>query len=307
MYNKRDHYWNTINTVLKKEFGAKGVKLSLNGGFTCPNRDGHIGIEGCTFCGADGAGSFSGDPALSITEQIEEQKKHINSKWSDGLYIAYFQNFTGTYGAVEHLKTLYEEALNAERVVGIAIATRPDCISDSVLELLSELNNKTFLWIELGVQTIHDFTAEKINRGYPFAVFLETYEKLRRKNIKTVVHLINGLPGESIDMMLESAYKIGALNPWGLKIHLLHVMEGTVVAKEYLEGLYKPLDRTVYINLVVKQLECIPWGVTIHRLTGDGDRFKLLAPRWSTDKKTVLNDIRKAFVRRGSFQGSKIE
>lgn len=219
--------YNTLNEELRREFGQKIMKLSLDGGFTCPNRDGTIGTKGCIFCGEEGAGEFAGSRCKPIEEQVEEQKRLLSKKWDTDKYIVYFQNFTNTYGEVERLRELYYQAINIEGVIGLAIATRPDCIDDDILDLLSELNEKTYLWIELGLQTIHEKSEKFIRRGYPLPVYKETVEKLKVRNIKVVTHVILGLPNESKEEILESVKYVAKTDAWGIKLHSLYIQKDT--------------------------------------------------------------------------------
>lgn len=296
--------WRGLSGELKQRFGTKVIKLSLDGGFTCPNRDGTVGVGGCAFCGPDGSGGFSGQAAKSITEQLSDQRMALAKKWPSARYIAYFQAFSGTYGTARQLEALYQEALRFPGVVGLAIATRPDCISPEGYRLLAALNRQTFLWVELGLQTIHDATARAFGRGYDYACFLKTAAELKRLGIPFVVHLINGLPGEGPEEMRVSAMAIGQLRPWGIKLHLLHVIEGTQLAERWRAGNYHPLEKDEYITLVAEQLEQLPPETVIHRLTGDGSKSTLLAPRWSLDKKGVLGAIEGRMRGLGSWQGS---
>lgn len=295
--------WHGLSYELKDIFGQKIIKLSLDGGFTCPNRDGTLGTGGCSFCGEEGSGAHAGDSEQSIAFQIRQQRKRLENKWPGAPAIAYFQNFTGTYGEPERLEQMYREALQEPGIVGIAIATRPDCLGPGVMEILKKMNSRTFLWIELGLQTIHDASAKHFGRGYPYDCFLQAYEELQSGGIRTVVHLINGLPGETEEMMRESARKISNLKPWGIKLHLLHIIKGTKMAEEWQGGEYIPMTFEAYINMVADQLELLAPDITIHRLTGDGAADALLAPLWSRDKKRVLGSIEMELKKRESWQG----
>lgn len=297
--------WHGLSFELKKTFGKKIIKLSLDGGFTCPNRDGTAGTGGCSFCGEDGSGAHSGNSEWSVAQQIRQQRKLLEKKWPEAGAIAYFQNFTGTYGGLEKLERLYTEALQEPGIVGLAIATRPDCLALEVLQLLEALNDRTFLWIELGLQTIHDQTAQNFGRGYAYDCFLKAYSELERRNIRTVVHLINGLPGETTEMMCESADKISDLRPWGIKLHLLHVIRGTRLAEDWRQGEYTPMTLEAYVEVVADQLELLAPEITIHRLTGDGASTTLLAPAWSLDKKRVMGGIEMEMKSRSSWQGRR--
>jgi hypothetical protein len=300
--NKRYH---TLDYELKKIFGEKAIKLSIDGNFTCPNRDGTIGLRGCIFCSERGSGDFT-LRGKTITEQIEKQKSLMSKKWNSSSYIAYFQNYTSTYDTPENLREKYNEALSCENIKGIAIATRPDCISHEVAAILDELNNKTFLWVELGLQSIHDKTAEFIRRGFSMEQFNKAVDILRNKNIKTVVHLIMGLPGESKEDMLKSVKYVSDLNIWGVKIHMLHVLRNTDLAEFYEKNPFKILSREEYVDLVCDALELLKKDIVIHRLTGDGKKSDLIEPRWTLHKLEVLSDIDKALEIRESFQGKKL-
>lgn len=289
-----DQYFNSIGSYLKEQFGCKVIKLSLDAGFTCPNRDGSKGTGGCIFCSSEGSGDFASD--------IPGQIRLLSKKWPSGKYIAYFQSHTNTYAPVEVLREKYEQALQYPDVIGIAIATRPDCLSPETLELLSELNQKTLLWVELGLQTIHEDTALLINRCYPLSVFDQAVEALSGLRIKTVIHLILGLPGESRDAMLDSVRYVCARDIFGIKLHLLNVLKDTKLAEFYPERLHIP-KKEEYINLVVDALEIIPPRVTIHRVTADAPRQLLIAPEWGYEKRSILNGIQKEFRMRGSYQG----
>lgn len=310
--------YNAIGRYLKCEFGCKIIKLSVDGGFTCPNRDGTLGTGGCIFCSEKGSGDFAGNSSFPIHEQLTSQIELLKNKWPNGKYIAYFQKFTNTYGDTARMHTLFYEALRYPNVVGLAIATRPDCLNDEVLDLLKELNQVTFLWIELGLQTIHERTADLINRCYPLSVFDSSLDKLSRDGIRTVVHLILGLPGETRRDMLDSAYYISGLPIFGVKLQLLHVLKGTRLEEFYksasensphekTNAVLNNFTRESYISLVVDILELMSPDITIHRLTGDAPRHKLVAPLWSSDKLAVLNGIQKEFKRRESFQGMKYD
>lgn len=299
--------WHGLSGALKAQFGKKMIKLSLSGGFTCPNRDGTAGYGGCSFCSPNGSGTFAGAPDAPIQAQLAAQKILLEQKWPGAGYIAYFQSFTGTYGPPAVLQSLYGQALAVPGVEGIAIATRPDCLGPEVLAVLAALSRRTFLWVELGLQTVHDETAAAFGRGYPTRRFHEAYGALQALGIPVVVHLINGLPGETDAMMLQSARQVGALKPWGIKLHLLHVLRGTALEAQWGRGLYAPMTREAYVSLVADQLELLPADTVIHRLTGDGPREQLLAPNWSLDKKRTLGAIEETLRRRGSWQGCRYE
>ncbi len=301
--NKRYHTWNYF---LQQKFGEKVFKVALNGGFTCPNIDGTRGVGGCSYCLA-GSGDFAGNPACSIEEQFEEIKQRMHKKWERAKYIPYFQANTNTYAPVSVLKDKFEAALAREGVVGLAIATRADCLPEDVLDYLSELNRRTYLMVELGLQTIFDETGERINRCHSYREFLEGYRKLKERGIAVCVHLILGLPGETHEMMLESAGAVAALKPECVKMHLLHILKGTKMAEEYADGKFSVLTREEYVNTIVDCLELFDEETVIQRLTGDGGREDLVAPLWSLKKFVVLNEIDKEMVRRDTYQGSKRE
>ena len=300
--NKRYH---TQSYYLKQRFGKKVIKISLNGGFTCPNIDGTKGTGGCIYCSAKGSGDFGGDPLKPLSEQFSSVRKSLLDKWSDALYIPYFQANTNTYAPVKKLRALFEEALEFEGVVGLAVSTRPDCISVEAADYLAELSERTYLTVELGLQTIHDKTAALINRCHTYKDFLEGYEKLRSRGINVCVHIINGLPGENREMMLETVRELAKLDIHSIKIHLLHIIKGTRLAELYEAGGFEAMTMEKYISVVCDQLELLPPEVVIQRLTGDGDRSTLIAPRWSLDKKSVMNGIDLELVRRDSMQGKK--
>ncbi|MGN0732666.1 MAG: TIGR01212 family radical SAM protein [Emergencia sp.] len=287
---------NSVSSYLKKEFGEKTVKLAIDGGFTCPNRDGSKGTGGCLFCSEGGGGDFA--------STIEDQISLLSEKWPKAGYIAYFQNHTNTYAPVDILRKKYYEALNNPLISGIAIATRPDCINDEVLDLLSEINENHFLWVELGLQTIHERTAELINRCYALPVFDKAISALRERGIKVVVHLILGLPGESRDDMTESVKYVCNSGAWGLKLHLLNVVRGSRMERDYSDyNSFPSIDD--YVSFVCDLLEIIPPEIVIHRLTGDAPRNILITPEWSYKKRTILNGINAELHLRGSYQGCK--
>ena len=300
--NKRYHTW---NYYLRKKFGGKVFKVSLNGGFTCPNIDGTRGCGGCTYCSSMGSGDFAGDPKMNIIGQFHEVKKSLHKKWPEAKYIAYFQANTNTYDTVENLKKRFEPVLAEENVVGLSIATRADCLPDDVVEYLADLNERTSLIVELGLQSIYDKTGERINRCHTYSEFLEGYNKLKDKGIDVCVHLIIGLPGETPEMMIESAKTVAALKPHSIKLHLLHILKDTAIEKEYLAGEFEVLSRDEYVKIIVDILEILPEDIVLQRLTGDGGKESLVAPLWSLKKFVVLNEIDKEMVRRNCYQGDK--
>jgi len=296
--NKRYH---TYDYYLKKRFGTKCCKIPLDGGFTCPNRDGSRGVGGCTYCSARGSGDFTAGSSLSVAGQFEIMKQRSEKKWADSLYIPYFQAYTNTYAPLDILKEKYEAALALKNTVGLAISTRADCLSDEVCEYLHELSERTFLTVELGLQTAHDETARLINRCHTTEDFIDGYEKLRGINV--VIHLINGLPGETKEMMLETAKFVSALAPFGIKLHLLHLLRGTEMARQYEKDPFHLLTLEEYVDIVVSQLELMPPETVIERVTGDGAPDDLIGPLWSRKKFVVMNEIDKLFVKKGTWQG----
>ena len=292
-----------LNDFLKEKFNEKIYKVSLDGGFTCPNRDGKVSRGGCIFCSENGSGDFTATKLKSIHAQIEEQIDLVSKKYKGDKYIAYFQNFTNTYAEVSYLRKIYEEALSHEKIVGLAIATRPDCLEDDVLELLAELNKKTFLWVELGLQTLNDDVAKYFNRAYETEIYKEASKKLNRLNIKFVTHIIIGLPKEENDDYLKTAIFAQNCGTWGIKLHLMYVVKNTPLEKLYLNGALKVNTKEEYVEKVVNVLENISSEIVVHRLTGDGDRETLVAPLWSIKKIDVLNSIHKELKRRNTYQG----
>ncbi len=301
--NKRYHTW---NYHLRSKFGSKVCKIALNGSFTCPNIDGTKGVGGCIYC-SGGSGDFAGDAAHSVTEQFNEIKERMSAKWSDTLYIPYFQAHTNTYAPASVLRERFEPVLARENVVGLSIATRADCLGDDALEYLSELNERTYLIVELGLQTVFDETGERINRCHTYADFLDGYGKLRKRGINVCVHLIDGLPGETEEMMIESAEKVAALHPHCVKLHLLHVLKNTPLAQMYANGEFELLTLEEYVRIIVRQLEAFPEETIIQRLTGDGGRDALIGPKWSLKKFVVLNEIDKRMARLDTYQGAKFK
>lgn len=283
----------SLNHYLRDTFGCKVYKLSLDGGFTCPNRDGTIDTRGCIFCSKGGSGDFAESRLLSITEQIEQGKKRVESKIKSGKYIAYFQAFTNTYAPVEALRKKFYEAINHKNIVALSIATRPDCLGD-ILALLDELNKIKPVFVELGLQTIHEKSAAYIRRGYPLSVYDNAVRKLKAIGINIVVHVILGLPNESKADMLETVDYVCKSGINGIKLQLLHILKNTDLADEYYRGNVKVLELDEYIDIVKACVEIIPKDIVIHRLTGDGAKKDLIAPLWSADKKNVLNNINKA-------------
>lgn len=285
--------YTTLNNYLKERFGEKVYKIALNGGFTCPNRDGKIGTRGCIFCSKGGSGDFAESPDLTITEQIDNGKKRLEKKIKNGKYIAYFQAFTNTYAPVEKLRAIYTEAIIHPDIVAISIGTRPDCLGDDVLALLDELNKIKPIFVELGLQTINEDTARYIRRGYTLEVYDKAVADLHKIGINVVTHIILGLPGESKNDMLKSVEYACKVTD-GIKLQLLHILKGTDLAKDYEQGKFKVLTLEQYTDIIKECVQIIPENVVIHRLTGDGAKKDLIAPLWSADKKTVLNTINRA-------------
>lgn len=295
--------YHSLDYALKAEFGEKVYKAALNGGFTCPNRDGKLGTKGCIFCSAEGSGDFAASVELSVTEQIDTAIEAIQKKTTANRFIAYFQSFTNTYGSISRMRRLFSEAVQHPNTAVLSVATRPDCIPDEVLDLLSEMNQIKPVWVELGLQSIHEKTATWMRRGYELSVFAEAVKKLRDRNITVIVHVILGLKDETKDMMLETIRYLNRLDIQGIKLQLLHVIDGTDLADEYRRGELTALSKEEYIDLLIDCLENLSPDVVVHRLTGDGPSKLLLAPMWSTRKREVLNEIHREMKLRESFQG----
>ena len=298
-------HYRSLNGWLREQFGEKVYKLALDGGFTCPTRDGTKGSRGCIFC-AGGSGDFSIPVGGDINEAIETAKAVVGGKGAKK-YIAYYQSYTGTYAPVETLRRLYTGTIRNPDIVALSIATRPDCLGDEVIALLEEINRIKPVWIELGLQTIHAQTAEYIRRGYPLAVFDSAVDRLLSAGITVIVHMILGLPGETPEMMRRTAEYIGQSGAQGIKFQLLHVLAGTDLALDYTAGRFSALTLEEYIRILESCIESIPPEMVVHRLTGDGAKRSLIAPEWSADKKQVLNAINRAFERDGIVQGSRLE
>lgn len=279
--------------------------MALDGGFDCPNRDGTVAHGGCTFCSVAGSGDFAGNRAEPLDIQFEKIKDKMHHKWKDGKYIAYFQAFTNTHAPIEVLKEMYEQVLEQEGVVGLSIATRPDCLPDDVVDYLAELNERTYLWVELGLQTVHERTALLINRAHDYQCYIDGVKKLRKHNINVCSHIINGLPLETPEMMMETAREVAKLDVQGIKIHLLHLLKGTPMIKQYEKGMVEFLSMDEYIQLVCNQLEILPPNMIIHRITGDGPIELMVGPMWSVNKWDVLNGIDAEMKRRNSWQGKE--
>ncbi|MCF6408863.1 TIGR01212 family radical SAM protein [Pseudalkalibacillus salsuginis] len=298
--DKRYYTW---NKHLKEYFGEKIIKIPIDGGFDCPNRDGKVASGGCTFCSQSGSGDFAGNRRDDLLKQFNTVKERMHKKWKKGKYLGYFQAFSNTYAPVEELRDKFEIILSQEGVVGLAIATRPDCLPDDVVEYLAELNERTYLWVELGLQTVHEKTAELINRAHDYQCYVDGVNKLRKHGIRVCCHIINGLPQETPEMMMGTAREVAKLDVQGIKIHLLHLLKKTPMVKQYEKGLVEFLDFDTYVNLVCDQLEVLPPDTMVHRLTGDGPAELLIGPMWSMNKWNVLNSIEAELERRDSYQG----
>ena len=302
--NKRYH---TLNYHQKQKYKNKVVKISLNAGFTCPNIDGKKGYGGCIYCSKSGSGEFGGNINKSLTEQFYEIKEKIDKKWPNSKYIAYFQAHTNTYAPVNILKEKYESVLNIPNVIGIAIATRPDAIEEETLNYLEELNKKTNLTIELGLQTIHEKTSNLINRCHTLKEFEDMVKKLQERNIEIIVHIINGLPYETKEMMIETVKYLNKLKIDGIKIHMLNITKGTKIASLYEKEKFHILTKEEYIDIVITQLEHLSEEIVIHRITSDPDKEQLIEPKWLIKKFCLLNDIDKEMKKRNTYQGTKAD
>ena len=296
---------NSFNSAMKKRFGCKIYKLSLSGGMTCPTRDGTLGTRGCIFCSAKGSGDFAAEPCEDIAEQIKIAKALVAAKAKDAKYIAYFQDYTNTYAPVKRLRQLFTQAVKPDDIVALSIGTRPDCLPDDVIQLLSELNKQKPVFVELGLQTIHESTAEYIRRGYSLDVFDDAVRRLRAAGIEVVVHIIIGLPGETEEMIYDTVRYLADMRIDGIKLQLLHVLEGTDLADEYRQGKFNVLDMDKYIDILENCVRLLPPETVIHRLTGDGAKKDLIAPLWSADKKRVLNTVNTRFREDGVTQASR--
>lgn len=293
------HFY-SVNEYLKGTYGVKMYKLALNGGMNCPNRDGLIDTRGCIFCSAGGSGDFA-------CTNVDDAKKLISNKYTGNNFIAYFQSYTNTYADVSYLRNLFMPVINNPDVKILSIATRPDCLDDSVITLLDELNKIKPVWIELGLQTIHKKTSDYIRRGYELDIFTDAVKRLNNSDIKVIVHMILGLPGESDEMMLDTARFIANSGAWGIKLQLLHVLKGTDLADDYSNHLFETMTMDNYIRLIGKIIELLPPDMVIHRLTGDGPKKILIAPLWSADKKRVHNSLMQYFTNNNIIQGRNYE
>ncbi|GFO53267.1 TIGR01212 family radical SAM protein [Geomonas sp. Red276] len=301
-----DHRYNTFSDELKRIFGCKVQRLSVDAGFTCPNRDGSLGAAGCSFCGGKGSGSYGILRGSAVAEQLEHSKEVMVRKYKAAKFLAYFQSYSNTYAPVERLKEVYDQALSVPDVAGLIVGTRPDCLPPDVLDLLAGYAKRCYFWLELGLQSPLDRTLDAINRGHDVASFTRAVEECKKRGIRVCAHLILGLPGESREEMLSGAEFVNAAGVDGVKIHLLHVMRGTRLAEEYERGGVTVMDRDQYVGLVCDFLERLDPRIVVQRLTGDGNRQDLIAPLWSLHKFEVLNCIDHELERRGSRQGAKI-
>lgn len=306
MYSNSNKRYHTLDYYYKQKFNSKVFKISLNGGFTCPNIDGTKGIGGCIYCSSLGSGEYAGNKSDDLKTQFEKGLKMMERKWPNGKYIAYFQANTNTYANVDVLKEKYEEVLTFDNVIGLNIATRCDAITNECLEYLKELNKRTFLTIELGLQTMHDKTAKFINRGHDLKCFEEMVLKLRKNNINVVVHIINGLPNETKEMMLDTVKYLNTLDIQGIKIHMLSVLKNTKLEKIYQQNNFNLINRDEYIEIVCEQLCYLRPEIVINRITGDPKADDLIAPNWILNKRTIINDIDKYMVKFDLYQGKKI-
>lgn len=306
MYPNNKRYY-TLDCFYKEKFHSKIAKVSLNGNFTCPNRDGTKGVGGCIYCSNLKSGDYAGDYHDDIVTQFNNIKKVMLHKWKDAKFIGYFQAGTNTYASIDKLKSLFEPILQQENVVGLSIATRPDAISKECLEYLNDLNKRTFLTVELGLQTIHDKTSKLINRCHSLEEFTKMVKELRRRNINVVVHIINGLPYETKDMMLETVRYLNKLDINGIKIHMLHILKNTQLAEMYKKEQFHVLTKDEYIDIVVSQLELLRPDIVIHRITGDPNPDDLIEPTWLIKKFVVLNDIDKELKKRDTYQGKNVK
>ncbi|MBE6538285.1 MAG: TIGR01212 family radical SAM protein [Ruminococcaceae bacterium] len=308
-YSDSNKRYLTYDYYMKKKYGGKCAKIPLDAGFTCPNIDGRCGTGGCIYCSGRGSGDFAESPALSISEQYRLTREKLSSKWSTERCIAYFQAHTNTYAPLEVLKSKFEGAISLPGVVGISIATRADCLDDGVIAYINELSERIDVTVELGLQTVNDDVANFINRGHTYEIFRDGYNRLRRgaPRVEICIHLIFGLPDETKEMMLHSTAEVAKLHPNAVKIHLMHVIEGTKLAELYKSGAYTPMERQDYIDTVCEALTLLPEDTVIGRLTGDGMASSLLAPLWSAKKVTVLNDIDKKMFENDLWQGKMFQ
>lgn len=301
MWGEKRFY--SLDYFYRRKFGSKVARVAVDGGFTCPNRDGTVSYGGCVFCGTAGAGDFCAEKSLPILQQINIQKSVLQNKWKELKIIPYFQSFTNTYAPVDVLRRKYEEALSADDCVGLSVATRADCLGEDVLNLLDEVNKRTFLQVELGLQTVNDVTAQKINRGYPLEVFTNSIRELQKRGIETVAHLIVGLPGETVEDNLNAVRYISEMKINGIKIQVLYLLQDAPLMKWFAQGKVRFLERFEYIDIVAQMLSYLSPDVVVHRLTGDPPWKSVVEPKWTTDKKQVLNQINQHLKVKNLYQG----
>lgn len=299
--------YHSLDYELRQRFGEKVYKLTLNGGMSCPNRDGKISFGGCIFCSEGGSGDFASSACLSVPEQIQDSKKRLSKKRPVNQYIAYFQAYTNTYGSLEHLRKIFTDAVEDPEIVLLSIATRPDCLPEKVIDLLRELNQKKPVWVELGLQTIHESSARFIRRGYPLEVYTDAVHRLHDAGIEVITHVILGLPGETKERILETIAYLNTMPIQGIKLQLLHILEHTDLASYYRSTGFHVLDEAEYVDLVIDCIEHLRPDITIHRLTGDGPKELLIAPLWSSAKRSVLNHIHHEMKQRNSWQGKALD
>ncbi|WP_061996378.1 TIGR01212 family radical SAM protein [Clostridium sp. ATCC 25772] len=299
--------YHSLNYFLRNKFGEKIFKISLDAGFSCPNRDGKVSKGGCVFCSERGSGDFAGNRNFSITKQFEDIKEMMSKKWKDGKYIAYFQAYTNTYADVETLRAKYEEAISQQNVVGLAIATRPDCFNKEIFDLIEEYSKKIYTWVELGLQSSKDETAKLINRGYQLETFENTVNELKKRNIDVVAHIIFGLPKETREDMINTIKYISNTGIQGVKLHLLHVMKNTPLEKLYENGMVEFMTQEEYVDLICEAITLLPKDVVVHRLTGDAPRSLLIGPMWSLKKWEVLNAIDNNLKEKDLYQGKNFK
>lgn len=300
-WNGKPYY--SFDYMLRNRFGEKVYKVALNGRMSCPNRDGTLGTGGCIFCSAGGSGDFAADPSFSVTQQIEQQIEALSQKRPIRKYIAYFQAFTNTYAPVDYLERIFSEALRHPKICALSIGTRPDCLPPEVLDLLEKLNQIKPVWVELGLQTIHERTARYIRRGYPLSCFQEAVRQLHKRNLEVIVHTILGLPGESPEDILETMEYLNGQNIQGVKLQLLHVLKGTDLASDYEKGQFRTYTREEYLDILIACLEHLSPDIVIHRITGDGPKDLLIAPLWASRKREVLNLLHHEMKIRDTWQG----
>lgn len=301
MWGEKRFY--SLDYFYRRKFGSKVARVAVDGGFTCPNRDGTVSYGGCVFCGTAGAGDFCAEKSLPILQQINIQKSVLQNKWKELKIIPYFQSFTNTYAPADVLRRKYEEALSVDDCVGLSVATRADCLGEDVLNLLDEVNKRTFLQVELGLQTVNDVTAQKINRGYPLEVFTNSIRELQKRGIETVAHLIVGLPGETVEDNLNAVRYISEMKINGVKIQVLYLLQDAPLMKWFAQGKVRFLERFEYIDIVAQMLSYLSPDVVVHRLTGDPPWKSVVEPKWTTDKKQVLNQINQHLKIKNLYQG----